>query len=93
MLKHSHINFCHSRKNPSERFSSIKQEVWNTYRDPKKAPFHWKKSLPFDKIVKIQEKCQIAMKFWGYEMATEADLSTENWNPLSQWQINAENLK
>ena len=33
------------------------------------------------------------MKFWGYEMATEADLSTENWNSLSQWQINAENLK
>ena len=30
------------------------------------------------------------MEFWGYEMATEADLSNENWNPLSQWQINAE---
>ena len=40
--------------------------------------------------VKIQEKCQIAMKFWGYKMATEADLSTENWNPISQWQIHAE---
>ena len=80
-------------KDQSERFSSIKQEVWNTYRDPKKAPFHWKESLSFDKIVKIQEKCQNAMKFWGYEMVTEADLSTKNWNPLSQWQINAENLK
>ena len=76
-------------KDHSERFSSIKQDVWNTYRDPKKAPFHWKESLSFDKIVKIQEKCQIAMKFWGYKMATEADLSTENWNPISQWQINA----
>ena len=79
-------------KDHSERFSSIKQEVWNTYRDPKKAPFHWKESLSFDKIVKIQEKCQIAMRFWGYEMATETDLSTTNWNPLSEWQIKAENL-
>ena len=32
------------------------------------------------------------MKFWGYEMATETDLSTKNWNPLSEWEINAENL-
>ena len=72
----------------SERFSNVKLEVWNTYRDPRKAPFHWKTTLPFGKVLKVQDKCQIAMKLWGYKMAiSEEELLTENWNPLVEWQL------
>ena len=72
----------------SERFSNIKLEVYNTYRDPKKAPFHWRKTLLFEKVLEVQEKCQMAMKLWGYKMAiSEDDLGTENWNPLADWQL------
>ena len=72
----------------SERFSNVKFEVYNTYRDPKKAPFHWRKTLPLEKVLEVQEKCTMAMKLWGYKKAvSEDDLSTENWNPLVKWQL------
>ena len=51
------------------------------------APFRWKKSLPITKVKKVQENCKTAMKFWGYKMATEADLANEDWNPLTNWQL------
>ena len=70
-----------------EMFSGIKQEVWNTYRDPKKVPFHWVEKLSFDQISKIQNHCQTAMKLWGYKMASYQDLLNKHWNPLTDWQI------
>ena len=51
--------------------------VSSTFRDSKSAPYHWKKDLTFDKIVAVQEKCQAAMKVWGYRSyASKAELDS-----------------
>ena len=51
--------------------------VSSTFRDSKSAPYHWKKDLTFAKIVAVQEKCQAAMKVWGYRAYTsEAELNS-----------------
>ena len=67
-----------------EMFSG-KPKVWNTFRNPKEAPFHWKSKLSIDKIMEVQKHCQTAMKLWGYRMASKKDLQNEDWNPLTQW--------
>ena len=66
------------------KFSS-KPRVWNTYRNPKEAPFHWKTKLAFPKIMEVQNQCHTATKQWGYRMATKEDLQDRNWNPLTHW--------
>ena len=40
--------------------------VSSTYRISKTAPYHWINELNFSEIQKIQEKCNLAMKLWGY---------------------------
>ena len=40
--------------------------VSSTFRDSKTAPYHWKKDLPFERILKIQEDCAEALMSWGY---------------------------
>ena len=60
-------------------------KVWNTFRNPKEAPFHWKTKLPSDRVMEVQRHCQTAMRLWGYRMATKKDLLSEYWNPLTKW--------
>ena len=49
--------------------------VWNTFRNPKETPFHWKENLNYKKIQDIQSVCVQAMKLWGYRMVdSETDL-------------------
>ena len=43
-----------------------KREPWSTIRDSKSAPYHWKKELSFEEVVKIQSECEDALKLWGY---------------------------
>ena len=33
-------------------------------------PIHWKKELPFDEVLDIQNKCGEAMDLWGYKEYT-----------------------
>ena len=47
---------------------TAKPEVWNTFRDPKEAPVHWMKEMPWNKIKAIQNECQEAMRLWGYKI-------------------------
>ena len=48
---------------------------WSTFRDSKSAPYHWKKDLSFEEIIKIQGVCAEALKLWGYRTySTKEDL-------------------
>ena len=74
-----------------EKFNT-KPKVWNTYRNPKESPFHWKTKLAFDKVMEVQHHCKNAMKLWGYRIATKTDLRNIHWNPLTQWRLYSNNL-
>ena len=50
----------HTKKDQKER------HPWSTFRDSKSAPYHWKKDLSFDEVVKIQSVCADALRLWGY---------------------------
>ena len=39
---------------------------FSTFRDVKKAPYHWKQELSFNEIRKIQKECQTTMELFGY---------------------------
>ena len=41
----------------------------STFRDSKRAPYHWRDELTFKEVKDIQEKCTLAMKLWGYKKA------------------------
>ena len=43
-----------------------KRQEWSTVRDSKSAPYHWKKDLSFEEVVKIQSECSDALRLWGY---------------------------
>lgn len=51
---------------------SAHPEVWNTFRDPKQAPIHWKKDLSFTEVVHTQQECWEAMQLWGYRVVHNA---------------------
>ena len=42
--------------------------VWNTFRNPKETPFHWRDSLSFEQIQDVQSHCESSMEVWGYQM-------------------------
>ena len=48
---------------------SNKGGVSSTFRDSKRAPYHWRDELTFKEVKDIQEKCTLAMKLWGYKKA------------------------
>ncbi|XP_057330800.1 carbohydrate sulfotransferase 4-like isoform X2 [Microplitis mediator] len=39
---------------------------YSSFRDSKKAPFHWRNDLNFSEVEEIQRVCSTAMKLWGY---------------------------
>ena len=43
-----------------------KQQAWNTFRDTEKIKDHWKKEMKFEEVKEIQQKCQNALRLWGY---------------------------
>lgn len=65
MTKESH-EFLITHTN--EKLFKDTPKVWNTFRDPKKAPFHWKERLTAQDVFDVQKACQKAMSLWGYRM-------------------------
>ena len=62
-----------------------KPEVWNTFRNPKDTPFHWRESLTWDQIVQVQKDCHQVLKLWGYRVInTKEDLKS---NPLLKFNL------
>ena len=48
-----------------------KQEVWNTFRDTTSIKNHWRKEMKYEEVAQIQNKCQQALKLWGYRDAKD----------------------
>ena len=50
-----------------------KRQPWSTIRDSKSAPYHWKKDLSFEEVVKIQSDCVDALRLWGYQTVSKKE--------------------
>ena len=51
--------------------SHQKQEVWNTFRDTNSIKNHWRKEMKYEEVAQIQNKCQQALRLWGYRDAKD----------------------
>ena len=51
--------------------SHQKQEVWNTFRDTNSIKNHWRKEMKYEEVSQIQNKCQQALRLWGYRDAKD----------------------
>ena len=58
-----------------------KQEVWNTFRDTQSIKNHWKKEMEFEEVAQIQQKCQKALRLWGYKDAND-EFDLFRFNPV-----------
>lgn len=47
-----------------------KHGVFETFRDSKNVPFHWRQDLTFEEVEKIQQSCKLALKILGYNFAS-----------------------
>ena len=54
---------------------------WNTFRDTKGIKDHWRKEMKFEEVNDIQQKCQNALKVWGYRNAKD-ELDLLSFNPV-----------
>lgn len=43
--------------------------VSSTYRNSKRAPFHWRYELKYTEVLRIQRICGPALTAWGYALA------------------------
>ena len=48
-----------------------KPEVWNTFRDTNSIKNHWRKEMKYEEVAQIQNKCQQALRLWGYRDAKD----------------------
>lgn len=60
--------------------------VSSTFRDSKNAPYHWRNELSFEEVEIIQQKCNKAMKLWGYRQANSAE-ELEDLQPLTTYEL------
>ena len=52
---------------------------YSTFRESKSAPFAWREKHSKAEVLKIQSKCDVAMKLWGYNvLGPDDDLQTFN---------------
>ncbi|XP_046589503.1 carbohydrate sulfotransferase 4-like isoform X2 [Neodiprion lecontei] len=61
-------------------------DVYSTYRNSKKAPFHWRTDLEFEEVEEIQRNCLVAMKHWGYVPALNISHQRE-FNPVTDYKL------
>lgn len=47
-----------------------KDGFFETFRDSKNVPFHWRQDLTYEEVEKIQQSCKLALKIWGYNLAS-----------------------
>lgn len=59
----------------------------STFRNSKKAPFHWMRDLSFHDIDQIQQNCTEAMSLWGYKKVDNENALKGNttFNPLLEF--------
>lgn len=60
--------------------------VSSTFRDSKKAPFHWRNDLAFEEVEEIQSVCSNAMRVWGYALAHN-NTHQKEFDPLLDYQL------
>lgn len=60
---------------------NLSGDAFGTYRDSRKAPFHWKNEMSYDEVKRIEGKCGRAMHLWGYAKVQKAS-ELRSMNPL-----------
>lgn len=65
-------------------------DIYSTFRDSKRTPYHWMHELSFNETKQIQSQCTEAMELWGYRIAVdedEHDLLENKFDPLLKFPV------